>query len=58
MGAYFIIAVLVVFNVITEKQAMGILAAAVAAKEFGQAFLTPATNQHTPDATPAKPSLS
>ena len=53
MAGYFTIACLVVFNVITEKQALGVLAAFIGAKEFGQQYLTPATNQHTPDAIAA-----
>jgi hypothetical protein len=55
MGAYFIVAGLVIFGVVSDKQATELLAAAIAAKEFGQQYLTPATNAVTPDNLPAKP---
>jgi len=54
MAVYFVIGVLVALNVLTEKQGFEILAAAVGAKEFGQQYLTPATNQRTPDVVPPK----
>lgn len=54
MAGYFVIACLVVFSVITDKQALGILSAFIGAKEFGQQYLTPATNQRTPDVVPPK----
>ena len=54
MAGYFIISCLVVFNIVTDKQALGILAAFIGAKEFGQQYLTPATNARTPDAAPPK----
>lgn len=52
--AYFIVAVLVILNILTTDQGFKILAAAIAAKEFGQQFLTPATNARTPDVLPLK----
>jgi uncharacterized membrane protein len=55
MGVYLVVGSLVVFNVITQKQATELFVTAVAAKEFGQTFVTPATNARTPDNAPAKP---
>ena len=49
-AGYFVVMVLSVVKVITTDQALQIVGFGLAAKEFGQSFLTPATNQRTPDA--------